>query len=70
MTIDLVACKRGLCDRELSKQFEMVFQLFDIHSCGLVSKSDIAYNLISIKDIVSAEIDLSLIVDFEDFQSS
>lgn len=35
-----------------------------------MSKSDIAYNLISIKDIVSAEIDLTLIPDFEEFQSS
>jgi len=35
-----------------------------------VSKSDIAYNLISIKDIVSVEIDFSVIPDFEDFQSS
>ena len=67
MCLDLVECKRRLCDRELSKQFEKVFQLFDIHSCGFVDRSDVAFNLISIKDNVSAEVNLSLVPDIENF---
>lgn len=56
-----------LCDRELSKQFDKVFQLFDIHESGLVSKCEIAYVLLQIKDIVSAEMDLSSIPEFDSF---
>lgn len=67
---DLIECKQRLCDVELGKQYEKVFQLFDIHGSGLVSKSEVAFNLLQIKDIVSAELDLSLIPNFEEFQSS
>jgi len=42
--------------------------LFDINGTGLVSKSEIAYNLLQIKDIVSDKLDLTLIENFEAFQ--
>jgi Ca2+-binding EF-hand superfamily protein len=53
---------------ELIKIFERVFHLFDINGTGLVSKSEIAYNLLQIKDIVSDKLDLTLIENFEAFQ--
>lgn len=61
--------KRVAQRRQLEKQFERVFALFDVHECGLVSKSDISYYLLQIKDIVSAQLDFSLIKDFDTFQN-
>jgi Ca2+-binding EF-hand superfamily protein len=51
------------------KQYDKVFTLFDIHNSGLVSKSDISFYLLKIKDIVSAQLDFSLIEDFDTFQT-
>lgn len=61
-------CKAVTSKRHLGKQFERVFSLFDLHESGLVSKSDISFYLLQIKDIVSAELDFSLIKDFDSFQ--
>jgi hypothetical protein len=44
-----------------------VFALFDVHDNGLVRKLEIAYELLQIKDIVSAELDLTKILDFDSF---
>ena len=67
-TLEIIGCKKTLCDREVIKHFERVFHLFDINGTGLVSKSEIAYNLLQIKDIVSDKLDLTLIENFEAFQ--
>lgn len=48
-------------------QFANVFALFDVHDNGLVRKLEIAYELLQIKDIVSAELDLTKILDFDSF---
>jgi hypothetical protein len=64
----IVQCKAVTSKRHLVKQFERVFSLFDLHESGLVSKSDISFYLLQIKDIVSAELDFSLIKDFDSFQ--
>ena len=53
----------------MEKQFASVFALFDVHETGLVRKLEIAYELLQIKDIVSAHLDFSLIKDFETFQN-
>ena len=62
---DIIECKQLTKGRQLQKQFNYVFGLFDIHDSGLVSKSDIYYYLMKIKDIVSAQLDFSLIKDFD-----
>ena len=65
----MIEVKKKLIQRQLQKQYEIIFNLMDVHKLGLVPQSEIVFNLVKLQEMLPTEVDLSVIPNFDSFQN-